>query len=442
MNRNHFGTDGVRGRTNSHSMTPANITKLAQATGGLFKRGSHRNRVVIAKDTRLSGYMIEPSLVAGFTSVGMDVFLVGPLPTPAVAMLTKTMRADMGVMISASHNPYEDNGIKIFGHDGFKLSDENEAKIESLMETSEKFLASPKDLGRAKRLDDAFGRYVEFAKYTFPKRKNMEGLRIVIDCANGAGYKVGPTILQELGAHVITIGAEPDGFNINQECGSTSTNALKAKVVETRADIGIALDGDADRLIVCDEKGNAIDGDQILAMIAGNWKSREKLSSNGIVATVMSNMGLEQYLNSIDLTLQRTKVGDRYVVQRRRQDGINVGGEQSGHIIFSDHATTGDGIVAALQVIAVMVEAEKPFSEISKVFEPVPQILENVKFKGENPLADEGKNAALEKLQEEVKDMRLLVRKSGTENLIRIMGEGENEAQVKELIAKAREIIA
>src|SRR5271163_4248204 len=386
MARKYFGTDGIRGRANG-VITPELALKTGQATGLVFRRGEHRHRVVIGKDTRLSGYMIETALVAGFTSVGMDVLLLGPMPTPAVAMLTRSMRADLGVMISASHNPFDDNGIKLFGPDGYKLSDDVEHKIEALIDADmTKQLAKSAELGRAKRIDGVHDRYIEFAKRTMPRNLSLDGLRVVIDCANGAAYRVAPDALWELGADVVSIGVEPDGFNINRECGSTAPDALTRKVREMRADVGIALDGDADRVIIADEHGHLIDGDQLLAVIAESWAADGLLTKPGIVGTVMSNLGLERYLKSIDLTLARTPVGDRYVLEHMREHGYNVGGEQSGHIILSNHTTTGDGFVAALQVLAVVKKKNKPVSQVCHRFEPLPQILKNVRYRGGKPL--------------------------------------------------------
>ncbi|HEY5795328.1 MAG TPA: phosphoglucosamine mutase, partial [Bosea sp. (in: a-proteobacteria)] len=375
MTRKYFGTDGIRGRANG-VITPDLALKVGQATGLAFHRGDYRHRVVIGKDTRLSGYMIEYAMVAGFTSVGMDVMLLGPMPTPAVAMLTRSMRADLGVMISASHNPYEDNGIKLFGPDGYKLSDEVEREIAKLIDSdlAPRLSASPA-LGRAKRIDSAQSRYIEFAKRTLPRNMSLEGLRIVIDCANGAGYKVAPEALWELGAEVISIGVEPDGFNINKDVGSTAPEALIAKVRELRADIGIALDGDADRVLIVDELGHVVDGDQLMAVIARDWLEDGRLSQPGLVATVMSNLGLERYLAGLGLSLARTAVGDRYVLEHMRSHGFNLGGEQSGHIILSDFGTTGDGLVAALQLMAAVKRQDKPVSEVCHAFEPLPQIL-------------------------------------------------------------------
>ncbi len=432
MARKYFGTDGIRGKANG-LITPELAMKVGQATGLAFVRGEHRHRVVIGKDTRLSGYMIEYALVSGFTSVGMDVLLLGPVPTPAVAMLTRSMRADLGVMISASHNPFADNGIKLFGPDGYKLSDDVESHIEELIDTDlSPRLADSRALGRAKRLDDVRARYVEFAKRTLPRNLSLEGLRIVIDCANGAAYKAAPEALWELGAEVIAIGVEPDGFNINHEVGSTAPGRLIEKVREMRADIGIALDGDADRLLIVDEHGHLVDGDQLMAVIAESWQQDGLLSKPGIVATVMSNLGLERYLESLGLSLVRTAVGDRYVLERMREDGYNVGGEQSGHIILSDHSTTGDGLVAALQLLAVVKRQQRPVSEICHRFEPFPQLLKNVRFDGGAPLADTKVKAAIKTAEALLgKSGRLVIRASGTEPLIRVMGEAEDHAKVE-----------
>lgn len=426
MARKYFGTDGIRGTANTPPMTPEIAMRLGMAAGKYFRTTSpRRHSVVIGKDTRLSGYMIEPALVAGFTSVGMDVTLFGPLPTPGVAMMTRSLRADLGVMISASHNSFEDNGIKLFGPNGYKLSDEIELEIEARMDRAlDDKLAAPDALGRAKRIDDAQARYVEIVKASFPRRKNLKGLRICIDCANGAAYKVAPAALYELGAEVFPIGVEPNGFNINLEVGSTDTAALKEAVQTYRADIGIALDGDADRCIIIDEQGNEIDGDQLIGLIAANWKSKGQLSQAGVVTTVMSNLGLEQHLGNLGLALERTKVGDRYVVERMREGGFNLGGEQSGHIVMSDYSTTGDGLMAALQVLAVMVEKEEPLSKIAHVFDPVPQKLVNVRFKSGAPLEEDTVKDAIAAAEKSLGSKgRLVIRKSGTEPLIRVMAE-------------------
>jgi phosphoglucosamine mutase len=437
MTRKLFGTDGIRGRANSYPMTPEIALKTGMAAGRIFTRGDHRHRVVIGKDTRLSGYMIESALVAGFTAVGMDVFLFGPLPTPAVAMLTRSLRADLGVMISASHNQFEDNGIKFFGPDGQKLSDECEMQIEALMEKGlEEGLAKPRKIGRAKRIDDAQARYIEFAKRTFPKQLGLDGLRIVIDCANGAAYKAAPAVLWELGAEVIAIGDTPDGFNINNECGSTFPEAMQRKVRERRADFGIALDGDADRVVMADEEGRLIDGDQILGLIARSWAKAGKLRGGGVVGTVMSNAGLDKFLRTMDLKLARAQVGDRYVIEKMLQGGFNVGGEQSGHIVLNDFSTTGDGLIAALQVLAVLAQDGTTASEASHVFEPMPQILENVHYKRGAPLSDARVVESIKSCEARLNGSgRLLVRKSGTEPVIRVMAEGEDEKLVRQIVS-------
>ncbi|WP_422036784.1 phosphoglucosamine mutase [Roseibium sp.] len=442
--RKFFGTDGIRGKANSYPMTAEMALKVGMAAGLVFKNGRHRHRVVIGKDTRLSGYMLETALVAGFTSVGMDVFLLGPMPTPAVAMLTRSLRTDLGVMISASHNAYHDNGIKFFGPDGFKLSDEIERKIEELIEGDlTSTLAGPGDLGRAKRIDGAQQRYIEFAKRTLPREMSLEGLRVVIDCANGAAYKVAPEALWELGADVISMGVTPDGFNINKECGSTSTDALSKKVHEVRADIGIALDGDADRVIIVDENGQEVDGDQLMAVVAQSWQASERLSGSGIVATVMSNLGLERYLDSIGLDLARTRVGDRYVVEHMRANGFNVGGEQSGHIVLSDFATTGDGLIAALQVLACVKDQDKPVSQVCRRFEPVPQILKNVRYSSGKPLEQERVRTAIEDGEARLGTSgRLVIRASGTEPLIRVMAEGDDADLVKQVVNDIAGVVA
>ena len=433
--RKYFGTDGIRGRANG-VITPELALKVGQATGLVFKRGDHRHRVVIGKDTRLSGYMIENAMTAGFLSVGVDVLVLGPMPTPAVAMLTRSMRADVGVMISASHNLYEDNGIKLFGPDGFKLNDEIEAEIEQLldMDLATKLAKSPV-LGRAKRVDSAHARYVEFAKRTLPRAISFEGLRIVIDCANGAGYKVAPEALWELGAEVVVIGAEPDGFNINRDVGSTSPEALIRKVREIRADVGIALDGDADRVLLIDEKGQTVDGDQLMAVVAKSWRDDGKLSQPGIVSTIMSNLGLERHLESLGLSMARTAVGDRYVLEYMREHGYNIGGEQSGHLIMSDYSTTGDGLIAALQVLAVVRKEGRSVSEVCHRFEPLPQILKNVRFRSGQPLAQDAVVTAIEDAKKRLGNGgRLVIRPSGTEPLIRVMGEGDNRDLVERVV--------
>jgi phosphoglucosamine mutase len=417
-------------------ITPELALKVGQAAGLIFKRGEHRHRVVIGKDTRLSGYMIETALVAGFTSVGMDVLLLGPMPTPAVGMLTRSMRADLGVMISASHNPYDDNGIKLFGPDGFKLGDEIEGEIEALIDGDlGSRLAKSPDLGRAKRIDGVHDRYIEFAKRTLPRTLDLEGMRVVVDCANGAAYRVAPEALWELGADVIAIGVEPDGFNINKECGSTDIAAITNKVRETRADIGIALDGDADRVMLIDERGHLVDGDQLLAVIAESWKDDGRLARPGIVSTVMSNLGLERHLAAIDLELVRTPVGDRYVLEHMRAHGYNVGGEQSGHIILSDYTTTGDGFVAALQVLAVIRKLDKPVSQVCHRFEPLPQVLKNVRYKKGKPLENARVLSAIASAEQKLgRGGRLIVRPSGTEPVIRVMGEGDDHVLVEAVV--------
>jgi phosphoglucosamine mutase len=436
MSRKYFGTDGIRGRANSGAMTPGVALRAGMAAGRIFTRGDHRHRVVIGKDTRLSGYMLESALVAGFTSVGMDVFQFGPLPTPAVAMLTRSLRADMGVMITASHNPYQDNGIKFFGPDGRKLSDEHEAAIEALMDNGlESGLATSPKLGRAKRIDDAQARYIEFVKNTFPRRLTLEGLRIVVDCANGAAYKVAPAALWELGAEVIAIGDQPDGFNINANCGSTSTEAMSEKVREMRANFGIALDGDADRVVMSDERGRIIDGDQILALLARSWSKSGHLKGDGVVGTVMSNAGLDRYLKSLALKLARAQVGDRYVIEQMQKGGYNVGGEQSGHIVLSDFSPTGDGLIAALQVLAVLAAEKKPASEAAHLFEPMPQVMENVRFQKGSPLSNARVTACIKDGEARLNGSgRLLVRKSGTEPVIRVMAEGDDEALIRSIV--------
>ena len=441
--RSLFGTDGIRGVANQEPMTAETAMKVGAAAGSLFVRGDHRHRVVIGKDTRLSGYLFEPALTAGFISVGMDVILVGPMPTPAVAMLTRALRADLGVMISASHNLFADNGIKLFGPDGYKLSDDMEARIEAAVDTGAHGLAAPNALGRARRLDDAEGRYIEFVKNSFPRPLGLEGRRIVIDCAHGAAYKVAPTVLWELGAEVITIGAEPDGLNINQGCGSTDTAALARTVVESGADIGIALDGDADRVVICDETGAAIDGDYILALIASSWADAGRLRGGGVVATVMSNLGLERYLEGISLTLVRTRVGDRYVVEHMREHGFNLGGEQSGHIVMSDHATTGDGLLAALQTLTALAATGRRASDVTGLFDPVPQLLRSVRVADTGVLESAAAKAAIVAGQARLGECgRLVIRASGTEPVIRVMAEGDDEALVTAVVDDVAQAVA
>jgi phosphoglucosamine mutase len=438
MTRKLFGTDGIRGTANREPITAETALAVAKAAGRQFLRGDHRHTVVIGKDTRLSGYMLEPAMTAGFVSVGMDVVLLGPLPTPAVGMLTRSMRADLGVVISASHNPYEDNGIKLFGPDGYKLSDEVEKEIEARIDNGGCEVAPPHQLGRAQRLDESgHGRYIEFVKSSFPRGLRLDGLKVVIDCANGAAYRVAPRVLYELGAEVVPIGVYPDGFNINQRCGATDPERMQEAVVTHKADFGIALDGDADRAILADEKGKVIDGDQVMALIARSWLQEGRLAGGAVVATVMSNLGLERLLNELGLGLVRTPVGDRYVVEQMRAGGYNVGGEQSGHIVLSDFATTGDGLIAALQVLAVVVQAGKPASEVTRLFEPVPQLLRNVRFDGGQPLDDAQVQAAIRAGEERLgKGGRLVIRKSGTEPLIRVMAEGDDEALVGAVVGE------
>jgi phosphoglucosamine mutase len=436
MTRKYFGTDGIRGPTNASVLTPEIAMRAGMAAGRIFTRGAHRHRVVIGKDTRLSGYMIENALVSGFTAVGMDVFQFGPLPTPAVAMLTRSLRADIGVMITASHNPYMDNGIKFFGPDGQKLSDAVELEIEHLMDGGlEAGLVTGAGIGRAKRVDDSQARYIEFAKRTFPRNLRLDGLRIVIDCANGAAYKVAPEVLWELGADIVSLGVSPDGLNINQDCGSTAPQAMCAKVREVRADFGIALDGDADRVVMADEEGRILDGDQILALIAKSWSKSGVLKGGGVVGTVMSNAGLDNYLGGLGLKLARAAVGDRYVQEEMHKGGFNVGGEQSGHVILSDFGTTGDGVVAALQVLAVIAQENKPASKVAHLFEPLPQILENVRFRKGSPLDDARVKSSIDAAKAKLGEKgRVLVRKSGTEPLIRVMAEGEDEKTVRAVV--------
>ena len=444
MARKYFGTDGIRGLANRHPMTSEVALKVGMAAGKLFSKDDGRlHRVVIGKDTRLSGYMIESALMSGFTAVGMEVFLLGPMPTPAVAMLTRSLRADVGVMISASHNAYKDNGIKLFDPEGYKLSDEAEAEIEALMAAdSATLLVHPDRIGRAWRLESARERYVEFVKRTLPREMRLNGLRVVIDCANGAAYQVAPAVLWEVGAEVVKIGVEPDGLNINAGCGSTAPETLCAKVREMRADIGIALDGDADRVVFVDEKGRIVDGDQIMAVIAESWHRTGKLAAGGVVATVMSNLGLERYLGGLGLKMERTPVGDRYVVEHMRKHGYNVGGEQSGHIVLSDHTTTGDGLIAALQVLAVVVGTGQPVSEVCKRFEPVPQLLQNVRYADGAPLEDATVKSAIDAGKVRLgQSGRLLVRPSGTESVIRVMAEGDDEVLVRQVVGDIAEAV-
>ena len=438
MKRKYFGTDGMRGMANQHPITAEMALKFGMATGQVFATGSHRHRVVIGKDTRISGYMIEYALVAGFTSVGIDVFLLGPMPTPAVAMLTRSLRADIGVMISASHNPYHDNGIKLFGPDGYKLDDQKELLIEKYMDNSDDaVLVKPRKLGRARRINSAHARYIEFAKRTISSKISFKGLKVVVDSANGAAYKVAALALWELGAEVIEIGNKPDGFNINDGCGSTAPELLQKTVLEHKADIGIALDGDADRIIVVDEKGALVDGDQLMAAIAQNLQSKDKLSKNGIVATVMSNLGLENFIKDIGLDFIRTDVGDRYVLEHMRTHGYNMGGEQSGHIIMSDYNTTGDGLTAAIQIISIMVERDISASELCQRFEAVPQVLKNIRYDadGVDPLTNKVVIEAIEDGKAQLKNSgRVLIRKSGTEPVIRVMAEGTDAKLTEQVV--------
>ncbi len=443
MTRKLFGTDGIRGRANVEPMTPETALAVARAAGVEFLRGDHRHQVVIGKDTRLSGYLIEPALTAGFIAVGMDVVLLGPLPTPAVGMLTRSLRADLGVMISASHNPFEDNGIKLFGPDGYKLSDEVEARIEARIDGrlpggNGDGAAPSEHLGRARRLDDALGRYIEFVKATFPRELSLAGLKIVVDCANGAAYRVAPTVLYELGAEVVPLGVTPDGLNINKGCGATHPEAMQAAVVAQGADLGIALDGDADRVILADEQGRLVDGDQLMALVARGCQRAGRLLGGGLVATVMSNLGLERWLAANGMALRRTPVGDRYVVETMRAEGFNVGGEQSGHIVLSDYTTTGDGLIAALQVLAEIVRAGRPASEVTHLFERLPQVLRSVRYAaGQQPLEADSVKAAIQDGEAALNGRgRLLIRKSGTEPVVRVMAEGEDEGAVARVVER------
>ena len=436
MARKLFGTDGIRGKANEEPMTAQTALRVAKAAGHRFTRGDHRHLVVIGKDTRLSNYMIEPAMQAGFTAMGMDVVLVGPMPTPAVAMLTLSLRADLGVMISASHNLYEDNGIKLFGPDGYKLSDDVEEEIEALIENGLlDHLAASNHLGRARRLEDAQGRYIEFVKHSFPRNLRLNGLKIIVDCANGAAYKVAPRVFHELGADVVPMAIEPDGTNINRDCGATATDAFREQVVTHGADLGVALDGDADRVILCDEHGAIVDGDQVMAMIARSWQAAGRLTGGGVVATVMSNLGLEKYLETIELNLERASVGDRYVLERMRAGGFNLGGEQSGHLILGEYSTTGDGLIAALQVLAAKVAADAPMSDFSQVFEPFPQVLRNVRVRERSAMDAPDVQSAVKAGEEKLGgDGRILIRPSGTEPLIRVMAEGLDEGLVTTVV--------
>lgn len=432
MARQLFGTDGIRGQTNSHPMTADIALKVGMAAGHMFTNGKRRHRVVIGKDTRLSGYVIESALVSGFTSVGMDVVQLGPIPTPAVAMLVRSLRADLGVMISASHNPYQDNGIKLFGPDGYKLSDEVEEEIEGhVFGNMDELLAEPDRIGQARRIDGVYDRYIEFAKRTLDRTISLNGLKVVVDCANGAAYRVAPAALWELGAEVVALGINPDGRNINRECGSTAPETICRKVRESNASVGIALDGDADRVVIADENGRLVDGDQILAVIAASWRAGQRLRGGGIVATVMSNLGLERYIEGLGLTLSRTRVGDRYVVEEMRRSGYNVGGEQSGHVVLSDYTTTGDGLLTALQVLSVVVQQGKPVSEVCRRFEPVPQLLKSIHYSGANPLDSDAVKDTVEASRLRLGNSgRLVIRPSGTEPVIRVMAEGDDQGLV------------
>ncbi|MGD1879514.1 MAG: phosphoglucosamine mutase [Kiloniellaceae bacterium] len=436
MTRKLFGTDGIRGTANVEPITAETALAVAKAAGRQFMRGDHRHTVVIGKDTRLSGYMLEPAMAAGFVSVGMDVVMLGPLPPPAVGMLTRSLRADLGVMISASHNPYEDNGIKLFGPDGFKLSDEVELEIEARIDNGALEVAPAHQLGRAQRLDESgHGRYIEFVKSSFPRGLRLDGLKVVVECANGAAYRVAPKVLYELGAEVVPVGVYPDGFNINQRCGATAPARMQEAVVTHGADIGIALDGDADRVILADQKGTIVDGDQVMALVARAWLQNDRLTGGAVVSTVMSNLGLERYLSGLGLGLVRTPVGDRYVVEKMRSGGFNVGGEQSGHIVLTDFATTGAGLIAALQVLAGVVQSGKAASEVTRLFEPLPQLLRNVRFNGGAPLEDDRVLAAIRDGETRLGAAgRLVIRKSGTEPLLRVMAEGEDEALVDQVV--------
>ncbi len=436
MARQLFGTDGIRGQTNTRPMTADIALKVGMAAGHMFTNGGRRHRVVIGKDTRLSGYVIESALVSGFTSVGMDVVQLGPIPTPAVAMLVRSLRADLGVMISASHNPYQDNGIKLFGPDGYKLSDEVEERIEAHVNGNmDELLAKPDRIGQARRIDGVYDRYVEFAKRTLDRTISLNGLKVVVDCANGAAYRVAPAALWELGAEVVALGVNPDGRNINRECGSTVPETVCRKVRESGANVGIALDGDADRVVISDENGRVVDGDQILAVIAASWRDTHRLQGNGIVATVMSNLGLERYLNGLALTLTRTRVGDRYVVEEMRRSGYNVGGEQSGHVVLSDYTTTGDGLLTALQVLGVVVQSGKPVSEVCRRFEPVPQKLKSIRYAGGNPLDNDSVKGTVEAGRLRLGNSgRLVIRPSGTERVIRVMAEGDDQTLVTQVV--------
>jgi phosphoglucosamine mutase len=436
MGRKYFGTDGVRGRANQHPMTAEMALKIGAAAGHYFRRFSDRtHRVVIGKDTRRSGYMFENALTAGLTSTGMEVLLLGPVPTPAVGLLTPSMRADFGIMISASHNAYHDNGIKFFGPDGFKLSDEAEEEIERLIDEGVA-LNDADSIGRAQRIDDGMYRYVERAKSSFPSGMRLDGMKVVLDCANGAAYRAAPEVLWELGADVIPVGVSPNGRNINDNCGSTHPQTAAETVVAHGADLAICLDGDADRIILVDEKGQVADGDQLMGLMAAGWAAEGRLAGNALVATVMSNLGLERFLNGLGITLERTAVGDRYVVERMRQGGFNLGGEQSGHIVMTDYSTTGDGLMAGLQFLAEMVRSGKKASTLANTFSPVPQLLKNVRYKaGQTPLEIPAVQASIANAEAQLNGKgRLLIRKSGTEPLIRVMAECEDAVLLEETV--------
>jgi len=435
LNKKFFGTDGIRGTVNESYLTADIALKLGIAAGKVFTRGPHIHRVVIGKDTRVSGYMLETALTSGFTSVGMDVFLFGPIPTPAVAFLTQALRADIGVMITASHNTFEDNGFKLFGPDGYKLSDEKELEIENLM-LSKDLLKFPRSeyIGRAKRIDDAQARYIEYAKRSFPKEKTLENIKIVLDCANGASYKVAPETFWELGAQVTVIGNQPNGKNINLNCGSTNTDLLKKTVIEKSADIGIALDGDADRMIVVDEKGNEVDGDLLFASIIKNWNDRDILTNKSVASTIMANFALEKYLSSIGINLIRTNVGDRHLVKSMRDNNLVIGGEPSGHIIMSNFGTTGDGLIASLQVLSMMSYEDRPISELTDLFEPYPQKNISIPINNKNPLNDPVVKKVIKEQELSLADNgRLIVRESGTEPIIRVMVESKKETIINDI---------
>ncbi len=436
MQRRLFGTDGIRGKANSFPMRPDIILQVAMAIAYKFTRGNHRHTVVLGKDTRASSYMVETALSSGFVAMGMEVLKLGPVPTPTVSILTRSLRADLGVMISASHNPYYDNGIKFFGPDGSKLSDADEVEIEAILARGDVPLADASHLGKIKSIQDASGRYIEFAKSTFPRGMRLGGLRIVVDCAHGAAYKVAPAILWELGADIIPIGISPNGTNINDQCGATSPGLLRETVISEKAHLGIALDGDADRLIMVDEKGQVINGDQLMALIATSWVNGNKLRGNGVVATQMSNLGLERYLNSKGLDLIRTPVGDRYVIEAMQRLGCNVGGEQSGHMILMDYAATGDGMMAALQILRILVESGQSLSDLAHPFELVPQLMKNVRVSNKTILAENSIQKVIQAAEQRLKAAsgRLLIRPSGTEPLIRVMAEADDQDLLKEIV--------